>query len=143
MFWSNLFQTNNDIPTILGGQKLAAASTPGLLSLRFNFIRGNKKAKKQKIYLPPTQYELRSSRKDRELGMDVKLAFVRPRTAYRKREGFSTMTEAVYKRSPKLDQSPSKIMRFSAFFVRGAEGYPKGEQALFPFWSGVGEAPRL
>ncbi|PMG42884.1 hypothetical protein BCU91_07105 [Shewanella sp. 10N.286.52.B9] len=63
MFWSNLFQTNNDIPTILGGQKLAAASTPGLLSLRFDFIRGNKKAKKQKIYLPPTQFELRTLKK--------------------------------------------------------------------------------
>nr|PMI03098.1 hypothetical protein BCU55_05945 [Shewanella sp. 10N.286.48.A6] len=56
---------------------------------------------------------------------------------------FSNKSEAVYKRSQKLDQSPSKIMRFSAFFVRGAGGYPKGEQALFPFWSGVGEAPRL
>ncbi|MDO6680255.1 hypothetical protein, partial [Shewanella sp. 4_MG-2023] len=72
-------------PTILGGQKLAAASTPGLLSLRFDFIRGNKKAKKQKIYLPPTQYELRSSRKDRELGMDAKLAFVRPWMAHLRR----------------------------------------------------------
>ncbi|MEZ9142369.1 MULTISPECIES: hypothetical protein [unclassified Shewanella] len=41
MFWSYLFPTNNDIPAILGSQKLAAASTLGLLSLRFDGIRDN------------------------------------------------------------------------------------------------------
>ncbi len=41
MFWSYLFPTNIDIPAILGSQKLAAASTLGLLSLRFDGIRDN------------------------------------------------------------------------------------------------------
>jgi len=32
-------------------------------------------------------------------------------------------------------------MRFSAFFVWGAEGFQRGASVL-PLWSGVGEAPR-
>ncbi|MGX9463065.1 hypothetical protein ACWXWU_17790 [Shewanella sp. A14] len=42
------------------------------------------------------------------------------------------MAEAGYKLGLKLDRTPSKIMRFSAFFIWGAEG-AKGEQAFCPF----------
>ncbi|MCL1044757.1 hypothetical protein L2737_05365 [Shewanella electrodiphila] len=45
MFWS-FVPDNNAIRAILGSQKLAAASTLGLLSLRFDCICVNDKHKK-------------------------------------------------------------------------------------------------
>ncbi|WP_139326918.1 hypothetical protein [Shewanella sp. UCD-KL21] len=43
------------------------------------------------------------------------------------------MTEDGYKRSQKLDQSPSKIMRFSAFFVGALGDIQKGNKRFSPF----------
>jgi len=41
----------------------------------------------------------------------------------------------------KAGSIPIENMRFSAFFVWGAEGFQRGT-SVFPLWSGVGEAPR-
>jgi hypothetical protein len=41
----------------------------------------------------------------------------------------------------KAGSNPIENMRFSAFFVWGAEGFQRGASVL-PLWSGVGEAPR-
>ena len=110
MFWSYLFPTNNDIPAILGSQKLAAASTLGLLSLRFKLYSRQLKDKKDTNLKGTIWIEDVEENSVSLTGLQA--SFRRAMDGPSEALAFSNKAEAVYKRGLKLDHSPLEILLF-------------------------------